>query len=151
MRFALFCILLMIISRPLLSLNEENHNISHQEEALAIEQADRRLQHLNEKIERFLDQRSATLKDNEEFLKEIGDWERAVRDDIAFGEKIQKLQKAFLVFQDCLSQVVIGNYGSCPYSRTLRSSSILNLTEWYANHMEKVILPENSPSKDKKD
>ncbi len=136
--------LLLIGARNLLcALPEEVYSIAHQEEVAVLAQADKRLQNLNQQIQLFLADRKASLKANKAFLKEIGEWKQAVQEDKAFRENLKKLQKEFLTFRDQLGKVVSDNYGPCSYSRTLRVHSILNLTDWYANHIEEMIFPEH--------
>ncbi len=145
MRALLFYTLLMIT--PCLSAAEEINSILHQEEMSAINQANDRLIRLNKQISLFLDERQTNLKENKAFLKEVGEWKKALKEDAAFRKNLKKLQEEFLVFRDRLSEVVASNYGPCSYSRSLRSMSILHLTEWYASHIEDMIFPEHLDNK----
>lgn len=132
----IFFVLLLITGSQLFSTPVIS---PHDEEILLLNKADDRLQNLNEKIKRFLDERGVNLKKNEADLRETGEWKQAVKDDAAFREDFKKLQKRFQDFQDSLVQVVVGNYGRCPYSRTLRCATIYELAEWYSNYIEEVV------------
>ena len=146
-----FSLFLIGASNLLYAVPEEVYSIAHQEELAVLARADKRLQNLNEQIQLFLAERKANLKANKAFLKEIGEWKQAVQEDKIFRENLKKLQKEFLTFRDQLAKAVSDNYGPCSYSRTLRVHSILNLTDWYANHIEEMIFPENKQMGDNRE
>jgi hypothetical protein len=134
---------LLALCNPLFSLSANQPTTPYKEQKCLIKQADLRLQNLNEKIKEFLTERTATLKESEAYLKEIGKWEQELKDDVIYREDVKKLHESFLNFRERLMKVVYENFGTCSYSRSLQSASYHTVTEWYANHLEDVVFQQN--------
>jgi len=143
MRQLIFYVIWVVSCSVLFPSDTGNHHHRLEEEVDLISRAEEELQNLKNELASFLEHKEKIKKDNEILLKEIGEWDNVQKEIEGFREGIRKLEKDFLVFRESLGQFIAETDSYSPHARTLRAMSILNVTEWYVNHIKTVIFPED--------